>query len=54
MAWCLADQRSSSGIVRIVLDPPGHARVFGVRVRLRVLRVALEDPDGFRLAGLPA
>jgi hypothetical protein len=45
---------SSSGIVRITLDPPGYARVLGIRVRLRALRVALEDPDGFRLAVLPA
>jgi hypothetical protein len=41
---------SSEGIVRIDLDPPGHAEALGVRVTLRVLRVALEDPDGFQLA----
>jgi len=35
---------SSSGIVRIELDPPGRARVLGVPVRLAVLRVAVDDP----------
>jgi hypothetical protein len=39
---------SSSGIVRIEIDPPERARVMGVPVRLRVLRVALEDPEGFQ------
>jgi hypothetical protein len=41
---------SSDGIVGIELDPPGRARILGVGVVLRVLRVALEDPDGFRAA----
>lgn len=45
---------SSDGIVRIELDPPGSADVLGVRVSLRVLRVALEDPVGFRVAITPA
>jgi hypothetical protein len=36
---------SSSGIVRIEIDPPVRARVVGVPVTLRVLRVAVEDPD---------
>jgi len=35
---------SSSGIVRLSIDPPQRARVCGVPVRLRVLRVAVEDP----------
>jgi hypothetical protein len=37
---------SSSGIVRIELDPPARGRVVGVPVRVRELRVAVEDPDG--------
>jgi hypothetical protein len=37
---------SSSGIVRVELDPPGRGRTLGVPVRVRVLRVAVEDPDG--------
>jgi hypothetical protein len=40
---------SSSGIVRIELDPPGTARVPGLprsMTTVRVLRVAVEDPDG--------
>lgn len=41
---------SSSGIVRIEIDPPARARVLGFPIRLRALRVALEDPAGFRAA----
>jgi hypothetical protein len=41
---------SSSGIVRLELDPPGRARVIGFPVRLRRLRVAVEDPAGLRAA----
>jgi hypothetical protein len=41
---------SSSGIVRIDIEPPARARVLGFPVRLRALRVALEDPAGFRAA----
>jgi hypothetical protein len=37
---------SSSGLVRVELDPPGRARVAGVGVDVRVLRVSVEDPDG--------
>ena len=37
---------SSSGIVRVELDPPAHARVLIFPVTLRVLRVAVEDPIG--------
>jgi hypothetical protein len=36
---------SSSGIVRVEIDPPGLARMLLWPVRLRVLRVAVEDPD---------
>lgn len=41
---------SSSGIVRIEIEPPARARVLGFPIRLRALRVALEDPAGFRAA----
>jgi hypothetical protein len=37
---------SSSGLVRIELDPPGRGRVVGVGTEVRVLRVSVEDPDG--------
>jgi hypothetical protein len=37
---------SSSGIVRIELEPPGRGRTLGVPIHVRVLRVAVEDPDG--------
>lgn len=37
---------SSSGIVRIEFDPPGRASCLLYPIRLRVLRVAVEDPDG--------
>ena len=37
---------SSSGLVRIDLDPPGRGRVSGVGVEVRVLVVSVEDPDG--------
>ena len=36
---------SSSGIVRVALDPPGHGHVAGVPVTVRVLRVSVEQPD---------
>ena len=39
---------SSSGIVRIVLEPPARARVIGVPVRLRELLVSVEDPVGLQ------
>jgi hypothetical protein len=35
---------SSSGLVRVEFDPPVHARVAGFPVRVRVLRVSVEDP----------
>jgi len=44
---------SSSGIVRVEIDPPVHARVLAWPVKLRVLRVAVDDPDGFIRALAP-
>ncbi|MGZ4718678.1 MAG: hypothetical protein ACXWCB_18460 [Acidimicrobiales bacterium] len=41
---------SSSGIVRVEIDPPVLARLLVWPVKLRVLRVAVEDPDGLVLA----
>jgi hypothetical protein len=41
---------SSTGIVRVELDPPGRAATLGFPVRLRVLRVAVEDPAGLQHA----
>ena len=35
---------SSSGLVRLELDPRARAQVAGIPVRVRVLRVSLEDP----------
>jgi hypothetical protein len=37
---------SSSGIVRIELDPPARARTLCFTVDVRVLRVSVDDPDG--------
>jgi hypothetical protein len=37
---------SSSGLVRIDLDPPGRARMGPVPLTVRELRVSVEDPDG--------
>lgn len=42
---------SSRGLVRLRIDPPCRAYVLGVPVRLRTLRLSLDDPDAF-LAGL--
>jgi hypothetical protein len=36
---------SSKGIVSITIDPPGRARCMGVPVKLRELRVSVEEPD---------
>lgn len=36
---------SSSGIVHLEIDPPGRASVMVMHVNLRVLRVAVEDPE---------
>lgn len=35
---------SSRGLVRLTIDPPAPARVLGVPVRLRVLRVSVAEP----------
>lgn len=35
---------SSTNLVRIEIDPPARARVTGVPVRLRTLRVSVEEP----------
>jgi hypothetical protein len=37
---------SSSGIVRIDVDPPGRARMLGIPVSVRDLSVSVADPDG--------
>lgn len=37
---------SSSGIVRLELDPPARARTLCFTVEVRVLRVSVDDPDG--------
>ena len=37
---------SSSGLVRVEIDPRARAWVVGVPVRLTVLRVSVTDPDG--------
>lgn len=37
---------SSSGIVRIDLNPPGRARTGPVPITVRELRVSVEDPEG--------
>jgi hypothetical protein len=42
---------SSSGLVRVTIDPPASARVAGVQVRLHELRLSLEAP-GFFVATL--
>jgi hypothetical protein len=38
---------SSQGLVRVALDPPGPARMCGLPVSVKTLRVSLEDPVGF-------
>jgi|SRR5690349_24097461 len=37
---------SSSGIVRVEIEPAVKARTLGIPVELRVLRVAVQDPAG--------
>lgn len=41
---------SSSNIVRVEIDPPAPARTAGFPVKLRTLRVSLEDPERFTTA----
>ena len=45
---------SSSGIVRLDIDPEARVRVAGVPVRLRILRVSVEDPAGLCAALQPS
>ena len=45
---------SSSGLVRIEIDPPAHARTIVFAVQLRTLRVAVLDPEGLREALVPS
>jgi len=37
---------STDGLVEIEIDPPARAVAVGVPVKLRLLRVSAEDPDG--------
>jgi hypothetical protein len=37
---------SSDGLVRIELDPPARGRVLAFPLRVRTLRVSVEDPGG--------
>lgn len=41
---------SSSGIVRVEIEPAARARVTGIAVKLRVLRVSVDDPEGLQVA----
>ena len=41
---------SSRGLVRMDIDPPARAWVIGFPVRLRTLRLSLEEPDAFLAA----
>lgn len=41
---------ATSGLVTLEIDPPARARVLGVPVRLRALRVSVESPDGLLAA----
>lgn len=45
---------SSSGIVRIEIDPPARARTAGLPVKLRTLRVSVESPDALIAALAPS
>jgi hypothetical protein len=45
---------SSSGLVRVTLDPSARAWMGPVPLRVRVLRVSVEDPDGLVAALAPA
>jgi hypothetical protein len=36
---------AASGLVTLEIDPPARARVLGVPIRLRALRVSVESPD---------
>jgi hypothetical protein len=45
---------STQGVVKLTIDPPVRARVFGANVRLRVLLVSVDDPDALISACVPA
>ncbi len=38
---------SSSGMVRVEIDPPARGWVSGIPLRLRALRLSLEEPEAF-------
>lgn len=38
---------SSEGIVRVDIDPAARARLMGIPIQLRRLRLSLEEPDDF-------
>lgn len=44
---------STSGLVRMELDPPVRTRLLLVPIKIRVLRVAVEDPAGLVAALRP-
>jgi hypothetical protein len=41
---------SLHGVVTLQIEPPVHARAFGLPIRLRWLAMSLSDPEGFLLA----
>jgi hypothetical protein len=41
---------SSNGLVRVEIDPPARGWVSGIPLRLRVLRLSLEEPEAFLTA----
>ena len=44
---------ATTGIVTLTVDPAARGRMLGVPVKLRVLHLSLQDPDGFVAASLP-
>ena len=44
---------SSQGLVRVDIDPPVTARMLGIPVELRTLRLSLTDPHSFIAALTP-
>jgi hypothetical protein len=44
---------SSQGMVRVDIEPPTTARMLGIPVQLRTLRLSLTDPDAFLAALAP-
>lgn len=41
---------SSNGLVRVEIDPPARGSVSGIPVRLKVLRLSLQEPEAFLTA----